>query len=125
MSPRLEDRIKQLCAKAVTTPESPELNEILKQLQSALHEHTERLRGIVAARHIPEERRSTRYEADDRCAICGKPIMLEQAKVTEDRKLVHGKCYVEMIEESNRDCYEAGLEAMWMAGGDVWPIYWM
>ena len=98
MSPRLADRIKELCAKAVTTPDSPELNEILKQLQSALHEHTERLRGIVASRDTHIERRSTTSEEIDRCAICGKPIMLEQAKVTEDRKLVHGKCYVEMIE---------------------------
>jgi hypothetical protein len=35
-------------------------------------------------------------------ALCrnssGKPIRLEQAKVTEDREPVHGKCYVEMIE---------------------------
>jgi uncharacterized coiled-coil DUF342 family protein len=99
MSPRLEDRIKELCAKAVTTPESsPELNEILKQLQSALHEHNERLRGMVANRDTHTERRSTTSEAIDRYAICGKPIMLEQAKVTEDRKLVHGKCYVGMIE---------------------------
>jgi hypothetical protein len=35
---RLEDRIKQLCAKALSTPESPELNEVLKQLQDALHD---------------------------------------------------------------------------------------
>jgi hypothetical protein len=98
MSPRLADRIKELCAKAVTTPDSPELNEILKQLQSALHEHTERLRGIVASRDTHTERRSTTSEEIDRCAICSKPIMLEQAKVTEDRKPVHGKCYVEMIE---------------------------
>ena len=97
MSPRLEDRIKQLCAQAVTTPESPELNEILKQLQSALHEHTERLRDMIVSRQAHTERRSATSEAIDRCAICGKPIMLEQAKVTEDQKLVHGKCYVEMI----------------------------
>ena len=36
MSQRLEDRIKELCAKAVVTPESPELNAILKQLHAAL-----------------------------------------------------------------------------------------
>ena|ERR1700694_3854957 len=98
MSPRLEDRIKELCAKVVTTPQSPELNEILKQLQSALHEHNGRLRGMVASRDTHTERRSTTSEEIYRCAICGKPIMLEQAKVTEDRKLVHGKCYVGMIE---------------------------
>ncbi|GEM_PF-6408931 len=41
MSQRLDDRIKELCAKAVATPESPELEEILQQLQKALHEHAE------------------------------------------------------------------------------------
>jgi hypothetical protein len=44
MSRRLEDRIKELCARAVSTPESPELNQVLKDLQAALHEHTQRLR---------------------------------------------------------------------------------
>jgi hypothetical protein len=38
MFQRLKDRIKQLCAKALSTTESPELNEVLKQLQDALHD---------------------------------------------------------------------------------------
>jgi hypothetical protein len=46
------DRIKELCAKAVATPESPELERVLQQLQKALHEHSERLRKLVA--HYPD-----------------------------------------------------------------------
>ena len=94
MFQRLEDRIKQLCAKALSTPESPELNEVLKQLQDALHEHTNRLRDMAGSRQIRTERRSLTFDAIDRCAICGKPITLEQAKVTEEGRPVHGKCSV-------------------------------
>jgi hypothetical protein len=83
---------------AVVTPQSPELNQILRDLQSALREHNERLRDMIASRDTHTEVRSTISEEIYRCAICGKAIMLEQAKVTEDRTLVHGKCYVEMIE---------------------------
>jgi hypothetical protein len=92
MSQRLEDRIKDLCAKALTLPASSELNEVLKQLQEALHEHTGRLRDMVASRRTRAERRSLTF--DDRCAVCGKPITLEQAKVTEKGRPVHGKCSV-------------------------------
>jgi hypothetical protein len=42
---RLEDRIRELCAMAVTA-EEPELAE----LQSALREHTKRLRRLAAAK---------------------------------------------------------------------------
>jgi hypothetical protein len=58
MPQRLDDRIKELCAKAVATPASPELEEILQQLQDALHEHTERIRKMLS--HYPNrpERRS-------------------------------------------------------------------
>ena len=94
MSQRLEDRIKELCAKAVVAPESPELNAILKELQAALAEHARRLRKMVFdGVPVRPERRSPTGEVIDRCAICGKPIMLEQAKVTEDGRPVHGKCY--------------------------------
>jgi hypothetical protein len=90
LSQRLEDRIKELCAKAVVTPESPELNTILKELQAALAEHARRLRKMVFdGVPIHPERRSLTDEVIDRCAICGKPTMLEQAKVTEEgRRLV-------------------------------------
>ena len=93
MFQRLEDRIKQLCAKALSTPESPELNEVLKQLQDALHEHTDRLRDMVASRRIRTERPSLTFDVVDRCAICDKPITLEQAKVTADGRPVHSQCY--------------------------------
>jgi hypothetical protein len=63
MSPRLEDRIKELCAKAVVTPESPELNAILKELQATLAEHAGRLRKMVFdGLPVHSERRSLTYE---------------------------------------------------------------
>jgi hypothetical protein len=43
---RLEDRIRELSAKTVST--DPEhLAEIIKELRAALHEHTERLKIAV------------------------------------------------------------------------------
>lgn len=98
MSKRLEDRIKELCAEAIATPESPELNVVLKQLQDALHEHTDRLRDMAASRRVRVERRSPTFEVTDRCAICGKPILLEQAKVSADGKPLHERCFVNEIE---------------------------
>jgi hypothetical protein len=47
----LDDRIKELCAKAIATPPSPELEEILEQLRLALHEHVDRFRTMAA--HFP------------------------------------------------------------------------
>ena len=41
---RLEDRIRDLCANAVASQDSPELHEVFEQLRAALHEHIERLR---------------------------------------------------------------------------------
>ena len=58
MPKRLEDRIKDLCAKAVGTPASPQLDETLQQLQSALSEHTQRIRKMVAAYPARPARRS-------------------------------------------------------------------
>ena len=57
-SRRLHDRIRALCAKAAATPESPELNEILRELQNALHEHIAHLRKLAAAKIFTPERRS-------------------------------------------------------------------
>ena len=36
-----------------------------------------------------------------RCAICGKPISLEQSKVTEDGRAVHEECYVAKLKGQN------------------------
>ena len=59
MPRRLEDRIKDLCVKAIAAPDSRESNEILRQLQDALHEHNERIRKLAASR---EERRSPKKD---------------------------------------------------------------
>jgi hypothetical protein len=58
MRKRLNDRIKELCAKAVETPVSPELEEILQELQKALHEHSEQLRAIAGQYSEPSNRRT-------------------------------------------------------------------
>ena len=44
---RLSDRIRELCGKALAARNS-ELDPIFSDLQSALHEHNERLRKIAA-----------------------------------------------------------------------------
>jgi predicted trehalose synthase len=46
-SRRLEDRIRQLCAKAASAPAS-EVGAVLEELKAALEEHTKRLRQMAA-----------------------------------------------------------------------------
>jgi hypothetical protein len=52
---RLEDRIRELCARALTAQES-ELDAILHALRSALREHAERLRKLAAAKLVSIKR---------------------------------------------------------------------
>jgi hypothetical protein len=54
----MDDRIKKLCAKAVATDPSPELDEILQELRPALHEHSESLREMVARYPTRREERA-------------------------------------------------------------------
>jgi hypothetical protein len=103
MSQRLEDRIKELCAKALTLPASPELNEVLKQLQEALHEHTRRLREMVASRRTRAGRGSLAFDAVDLCRICGTPITEAQARVSTDEKPVHEKCFLAQVNARKHD----------------------
>lgn len=44
---QLTDRIRELCAKAIALPDSTELNDVLKELNAALSEHTRRLRNMA------------------------------------------------------------------------------
>ena len=60
-SRRLEDRIRELCAKAVATTEPAELNAILQHLSAALHEQIERLRKQMIQDHMQPERRLSRF----------------------------------------------------------------
>jgi hypothetical protein len=41
---RLNDRIYDLCAKAIKMPEGPELDDVIRELQNALREITVRIR---------------------------------------------------------------------------------
>jgi hypothetical protein len=47
---RLDDRILELCNQARANQGADELDTIIADLQSALHEHNERLRKRVASR---------------------------------------------------------------------------
>jgi hypothetical protein len=46
---RLEDRIRSLCCKALTARDN-EMDAIFRDLRSALHEHTDRLRQLAAVK---------------------------------------------------------------------------
>lgn len=54
---RLEDRIRSLCAQAVTTTDPAELNPILEELTSCLRKQLARVRQIASTRPLPRERR--------------------------------------------------------------------
>jgi hypothetical protein len=57
---RLEDRIRGLCAQ-VAMAEPPELSPLLVKLQSALREHTERLRAKTLERLVSGEFKERRH----------------------------------------------------------------
>jgi hypothetical protein len=97
---RLEDRIRELCARALRAQDS-ELGSVLSALQSALREHNDRLRKLAAAKlsgwrvrgtGIPAPRPALR--ATFECVLCSKSIPLEDSKVDEDGRPMHEECYV-------------------------------
>jgi len=53
-SRRLEDRIRELCAKAVAAPGSADFNEVMQQLRECLREHANRLRQLGARKLRPQ-----------------------------------------------------------------------
>jgi hypothetical protein len=55
---RLDDRIRELCAKAVKNQDPAELHKVLEQLRAALREHTQRLRYSAVNPPIPREKRA-------------------------------------------------------------------
>lgn len=57
---RLDDHIRKLCAEIAKTPAgdgplSPKMEATLQQLLKAIHEKTERLRGLAAEQLLPTE----------------------------------------------------------------------
>jgi hypothetical protein len=93
---RLEDRIRELCARAVTAEES-ELGSIFSASQSALREHNERLRKLAAAKLStwrPRGGSTTIAAPSFACSLCSNPISLEDSKVSEDGRPMHEECYV-------------------------------
>jgi hypothetical protein len=55
-SRRLEDRIRELCTKAVAADDSADFSELMRQLREALREHANRLRQLAARKLRPEVR---------------------------------------------------------------------
>jgi len=55
---RLEDRIRELCAKLIAKPETPDWNEILRDLKTALRQHSRRMRALMLELPLRPERRS-------------------------------------------------------------------
>jgi hypothetical protein len=97
---RLEDRIRELCAKALTAHDS-ELDVVFPALQLALHQHSDRLRKLAADKLAAWQPRgngvavvTTVSRASFACAICVKPVLLEDSKVSEDGQPIHEECYV-------------------------------
>jgi hypothetical protein len=97
---RLEDHIRELCARAVDAQDS-ELDAIFSALQNALREHNQRLRKLAAAKlaawpprgvgiTIAPSAGKTSFE----CSLCSRPIPLEDSKVSEDGLPIHEECYV-------------------------------
>ena len=61
-SRRLDDRIRQLCAKVVASKDADELHLVLPELKSAIHEAVERLRiraiaMLTGRSSFPDDRR--------------------------------------------------------------------
>jgi len=65
-SKRLSDRIQQLCAQAISLPESGELDNVIRELREALHEHTSRLRHLAVKRVVLPNRRSLDPRSKDK-----------------------------------------------------------
>ena len=100
---RLEDRVRELCARAVTAQDS-ELEPIFSALQLSLREHNDRLRKLAAAQlvawHSPGAGIAILRpvsETSFACAICNNPVPLEDSKVSEDGQPIHEECYVAML----------------------------
>jgi hypothetical protein len=56
-SRRLEDRIRKLLDKAISTSDLSELRTAIKDLKIALHEHCQRLRKVAALKSPPANKR--------------------------------------------------------------------
>ena len=55
-SRRLEDRIRELCAKAVAKEDPADFHEVMQKLRESLREHTSRLRELAARKLGPKGR---------------------------------------------------------------------
>lgn len=58
----IEDRIRELCAKAAATQDQPKLESILTDLRLALHEHKTRLPKLMLILHWENSRSRGRIQ---------------------------------------------------------------
>ena len=63
MPPRLEDRIRDLCAKVIAA-DGAELEPAIQELQTALREHIDRLRQLVLESHLKTQPDTAILEQD-------------------------------------------------------------
>jgi hypothetical protein len=70
---RLEDRIHALVNRAVATHDRAELDHVIHELRTALHEHANRLRKLAAAKLMANPR------AKAASAIPGNPVADDMA----------------------------------------------
>jgi hypothetical protein len=116
---RLEDKIRELCAKATATSNSTELNEIFAQLKASLREHIQRFRRSASKYPYGRERRqlpsvekpgrlfmqlpnasrprSLESAPSFLCEPCDRLLSLETAKRDDDGKSVHEECHAQKL----------------------------
>ncbi|MCU1298757.1 MAG: hypothetical protein JWO91_3035 [Acidobacteriaceae bacterium] len=58
MHPRLEDKIQELCSKAIAAKEQPEIEAAIAELRAALKEHIHKMRERVISFPEPERRKA-------------------------------------------------------------------
>jgi len=58
-SRRLEDRIRELCSKAAAASYPLEFRQAVRNLKAAIHEHSERLRGMADSKPLRSDRRKS------------------------------------------------------------------
>ena len=71
---RLNDRIFELCERVVTTPPGAELNQIFRELQTALGEHNSRLRNTVLS-PVPNRRKPNKSERPAHSSRAGRWVL--------------------------------------------------
>ena len=88
MPDQLENRIKELCAKAIELPDSsPALNEVIKELQAVLHQHLLGLGEADLPRDPREEDRRERRGARAHVNLAALQIEMNSAQILKAQEM--------------------------------------